>query len=314
MIESDYDDTLQALDFDESEIEQVDSEQEAESLGDLYAPIAISGYVFESQGYQASQDYLDKFYDDLTVDKELSTRENVVIRNEKGNDTLISVPGTTGVADGISTWVDIMSESQSSLLNLIPGGSASQFTLGVTKEFTGRMTFDKRVQTTKDTIDKVNEKYGESDILLTGHSLGGAVTRKVALEEDLSSIIYNSAVGKHSIYKNNQRKNVELRIKKDVVSMTVFQKPREYSFDRGYSMLKTLKAHDLENFIKDRGRYNDILDGKLRLTKYHPLDQKQFKMSPPTKYKTPDVFTDFYDRRCPTGFRFNPRTDRCEGY
>ena len=40
MIESDYDDTLQALDFDESEIEQVDSEKEAESLGDLYAPIA----------------------------------------------------------------------------------------------------------------------------------------------------------------------------------------------------------------------------------------------------------------------------------
>jgi len=89
------DDMLQELDFDPSQIEEIDSTKEAEVLGDQYLPLMQSGYMFESQGYEQTQEYLSKFYDGLTLDKDLSSRENLVIKNNNNNDVYVSVPGTT---------------------------------------------------------------------------------------------------------------------------------------------------------------------------------------------------------------------------
>ena len=75
------DDMLQELDFDPSQIEEIDNTNEAGILGDQYLPLMQSGYMFESQGYEATQEYLSKFYDGLTLDKDLSSRENLVVKN-----------------------------------------------------------------------------------------------------------------------------------------------------------------------------------------------------------------------------------------
>jgi len=274
----------------------------------------FSGYMFEESGIDKTQEYLNKFYDNLTIDKDLSSRENVVIKNTKNNDAYISIPGTTGVGDAISTWGDVSSESQSALLNLLPGGLISKIGLGIVEPLTGRQTYDQRVQTTENTLDKLLDKYGETDTLLLGHSLGGAITRKVALDNNLSSIIYNSAVGKNSIYQDNLKKNIEVRINRDIVSLTMSNKPREFSIDKGYSILGTLKAHDLENFILDKNRYYDIVSGRKHLVKHHPLDFTKLKAKLPRKYKNPDAFRDFYERKCPRGFRYNKTAKACEKY
>jgi hypothetical protein len=120
-------------------------------------------------------------------------------------------------------------------------------------------------------------------------------------------------VGKNSLYQDNQKKNIELRINKDLVSMTNFTKKREYNIERGYSMLNTLKAHDIDNFIINKDRYYDIVDGKTHLVKHHPLDNK-YETKKPDKYKELDVHRDFYDRRCPKGFRYNDKTNSCERF
>ena len=311
------DDMLQELDFDPSQIEEIDNTNEAEVLGDQYLPIMQGGYMFESQGYEATQTYLSKFYDGLTLDKDLSSRENLVVKNNNNNDVYVSVPGTTGLGDAVKTWGHIISEDQQSILNMTTGVGGKLFAqagLMGARQFTDRQTYNNRVQTTEDTLDKIAEKYGDTDTLLMGHSLGGAIVRKVALDNNLSSIIYNSAVGKHRIFKDNLKKNIELRIKKDVVSMSYHAKPREYSIEKGYSLFGTLKAHDLTNFIINKDRYDDILTGRKTLVRRHPLDYKNIDMISPKKYRNPDAYNDFYDRKCPSGSRYNPRTDKCERF
>jgi hypothetical protein len=309
--------SLQELDFEPEDIEQIDTTDEAQVIGDQYLPIMTAGYMYEPEGYQATQEYLNKFYDGLTIDRDLSSRENVVIKNDNNSDVYISVPGTTGTGDAVKTWGDIMSEGQQNLLNLTTGFTGQL--LGRTglmgaRQFTDRKTYDERVDTTEDTLDSIAQKYGDTDTLLLGHSLGGAITRKVALNNNLSSIIYNSAVGKNSIYQDNQRKNIELRINKDIVSMTMQDKPREFSFDKGYSMFGTIQAHDLTNFILNKDRYDNIMSGKLTLQKHHPLDYSKLVTTPPKKYKNPDAFMDFYERKCPRGFRYNSDKKACEKY
>ena len=308
---------LQKLDFEPEQIEQVDDTDEAQILADQYAPIVISGYIYESSGADATQEYLNKFYDGLTLDRELSSRENIVIRNKDTDDAIVAVTGTTGVGDAVKTWGDVASESQLGLLTLLTGATGQMIGragLAGARQFTDRQTYDERVKTTEDTLDKILDKYGETDTLLLGHSMGGSVSRKVALDNNLSSIIYNSAVGKNSIYQNNQRKNIELRINKDIVSMTAREKPREFSFEKGYSMFGTLKAHDIENFIINKNRYYDIAEGRQILVKHHALDNKKFETEKPKKYKEIDVFRDFYERKCARGFRYNREKQVCEPY
>ena len=63
----------------------------------------VAGYMYEGSGYEETQKYLNKFYDGLTIDQDLSSRENVVIRNEGTDDAIVSIAGTTGVGDAIKT-------------------------------------------------------------------------------------------------------------------------------------------------------------------------------------------------------------------
>ena len=314
--EQDEYDPLTEINFDQTDIENIDTTGQAEKIGDLYAPVIVAGYMFETDGADSVQKYLNKFYDNLTLDRDLSSKENIVVRNKGTNDTLVAVTGTASVGDAIQTWGSVMSEGQQTLLNLATGIGGQLFGragLGIARQFTDRQNYDERVKTTEDTLDKIAEKYGDTDLLMMGHSLGGAITRQVAHNNNLSSIIYNSAVGKSSLYQDNQKKNIEVRINKDIVSLTNFTKPREFSFEKGYSMFGTLKAHDIENFIINKDRYYDIVEGRTHLVKHHPLDNK-YETKKPNKYKNLDVYRDFYDRRCPKGFRYNDKTNACEPF
>ena len=285
---------LTKLDFSPEEVESVTQTPQAETLGDKYMPVAKASYIFEAQGLQASQEYLNKFYDGLNIDSELSSRENLVMRNSGTNDALVSVTGTTGVGDASSTWPSIFGAEQAVLAAFVSPLLAATATAAqpLASAISGRQTFHQRVETTQQTLDKLRAKYGETSTLLLGHSLGGAVVREVARRNNLSSIVYNSAVGRSEVYEDNQKKNIEMRINKDIVSLSR-PKPREFSFERGYTALQTLKAHDIENFAKDRARYEKIVSGELKLQKRGTNEQKLTKVS---------VYEDFYcrpdDKRC----------------
>lgn len=293
---------MTTIDFDPYQVESVDTSAQAADISERYAPMEQAAYMFEGSGYENTQAFLNQFYEGVTIDGDLSSRENLVMRNEDTNDAFIAIPGTTGVGDALSTWPQIMSEHQSAVLSTItsPLGFGSQFlassAVSVAGRLSGRQSFQQRLESTRQVLDSIYGKYGSTDTLILGHSLGGAVARQIAQEEDLSSIIYNSAVGRSSISQNNRRRNIEVRINKDIVSASLQTKKREFSIEKGYSIFGSIQAHDLTNFVSDKSRYNQLLTGEAPLIKHNPFyEPPKRKREAVAKYV---INRDFYDDEC----------------
>jgi pimeloyl-ACP methyl ester carboxylesterase len=294
---------MTTLDFDPYEVESVETNEEADEISDRYAPMVQASYMYEGGGREKTQAFLDKFYTGVTIDDELSSRENLVMRNEGTNDAFVSVPGTTGVGDAVSTWPAIMSGQQAAAVTALtsPVGFVNQLigrgAVSAAAALSDRQSFAERVETTRKTLDSIYGKYGETDTLLLGHSMGGAVARTVAQQEDLSSIIFNSAVGRSDVSQNNRRRNIEVRIRKDVVSATMHNKKREFSLDRGYSVFGSIQAHDLTNFVSDKPRYNQLLTDTAPIVRYDPFYEPPKRGRRAEKYAV-SVVSDFYEERC----------------
>ena len=294
---------MASLDFDPYQVESVETNDQAEDIADRYAPMLQAAYMYEGSGYQDTQNFLNQFYEGVSVDDDLSSRENLVMRNEGTNDAFVAVPGTTGVGDAVSTWPAILSEQQGGLLAALtsPMGLGNQLlargAVAGAAVMSDRQSFSQRLETTRQTLDAIYGKYGATDTLLLGHSMGGAVSRQVAQEEDVSSIIYNSAVGRSSVSQNNRRRNIEVRISKDVVSASLRAKKREFSIDKGYSVFGSIQAHDLTNFVSDKPRYKQLLTGKADLVRHNPFYEDPKRAGAASKYQV-DAVGDFYEDKC----------------
>ena len=294
---------METLDFNPYEVESIETNDQAEDIADKYVPMEQAAYMYEGSGAEETQAFLNKFYEGVTVDADLSSRENLVLRNDGTNDAFVAVPGTSGVGDAVSTWPSIMSAQQGGLLAALtsPLGLGNQLlargAVAGAAALSDRQSFSQRLETTRQTLDAIFGKYGATDTLILGHSMGGAVARQIAQEEDVSSIIYNSAVGRSSISQNNRRRNIEVRINKDMVSASLRAKKREFSLERGYSVFGALQAHDLTNFVTNKSRYNELLTGEAPLIRYNPFYEAPKRASPTTKYQV-SALEEFYESKC----------------
>jgi fermentation-respiration switch protein FrsA (DUF1100 family) len=298
-------------DVTQTTTEEVGTQAEAEALGSEYLPFVDAAYTGAGNP-ESGQAELDKHVQGWTYQDALSTPENQVFYHDTDSDAVIVAPGTRGISDALATWADIMSEEQSAVAGAA-GSVAARFFPGVAAAGTGAYNFaktfspsqgaDERIDSMHGMIHLVREERGtDANILLLGHSLGGYVTRMTARETGLSSIVYNSAVGKSRVYRGNTSKNVELRIRGDVVSGTPWAKHREWTINRG--IRDPLSAHRTEQFARDPAFYLSVRSGEVTLQREGRIKEREY-FRPFTRktVENPSVHRDFVDRTCKPGYR-----------
>ena len=299
--------TTQDPDLTPETTSQINTQDEAEKLGSEYLPFVDSAYT------ENPQQELDKHVEGWTYQNEISTQENQVYFHDSDSDAIIVAPGTRGLADAAKTWASIMSEEQymaastagSVAARFFPGvAAASSGAYDFAKTFSPSQTPEERIDSMHGMIDLVKQQRGEdANILLMGHSLGGYVARMAARETGLSSLIYNSAVGRGRVYRGNTSKNVELRVRGDIVSATPWVKQREYTLNRGM-IRNPLSAHRTEQFANDPAFYERVRNGEVvlqRRNKY--VTREYFRPHTDKSVDNPSVHRDFVDRSCKPGFR-----------
>ena len=287
-------------------VSDVDSQPEAEILGDEYLPFVDAAYTGAGGG--DAQQQLERHITGWHHQDGISTPENQVFYHDSDSDVVIVAPGTRNVQDAARTWREISSEEQAMAAQgaavYFPGIARAVNTgADIINAFSSTMGPEERIDAMHGMIDLVREERGaDANILLMGHSLGGYVARKTAHETGLSSLIYNSAVGRGYAHKNNTSKNVEVRIKHDVVSLTSYEKRREFMVDRGFQ--DPLSAHMTERFSLDPELYKKVRSGEVRLRRPgEPHYQEPFKPFSDKPRHDPSVTRDFVDRSCPRGYR-----------
>jgi len=303
--------TTENPDLTPETVTETNSQDEAQLLGDSYLPFIDAGYAGAADPSQGQAE-LEKHIEGWTYQAEISTPESQVFYHDDDSDAIIVAPGTRGVSDAVATWGAIMSEEQYAVASTA-GSVAARFFPGVAAASTGAYNFAKtfspsqtaeeRVDSLHGMIDLVKQQRGEdANLLLLGHSLGGYVVRTAARETGLSSIVYNSAVGKHQLYRGNTSKNIELRIANDIVSGTAWEKPREFTFDKG--LLNPLSAHRTEQFAVDPEFYKRVRSGEVTLQRRGSyVEREYFRAHTERSAQSPSVFRDFVDRTCKPGYR-----------
>ena len=304
--------TTQDPDVTETTTEDVSTQDEAEILGNQYLPYIDAAYMGANDASTGQQE-LDKHIEGWTYMSEMSTAENQVFYHDSDSDAIIVAPGTRGVADAAKTWASIMSEEQYAVASTA-GSVAARFFPGVAAVSTGAYDFAKtfspsqtpeeRIDSMHGMIDLVKTQRGQdANILLMGHSLGGYVTRMTARESGLSSLIYNSAVGRGRVYRGNTSKNVELRIRGDIVSGTPWFKQREFTVDRG--VRNPISAHRTERFAASPDFYMKVRSGEVVLQRTNKYIEREYFRSHTNKtVDNPSIRRDFVDRSCnKPGFR-----------
>ena len=304
--------STQDPDVTETTTEDVSTQDEAESLGNTYLPFVDAGYMGANDP-SSGQAELNKHIEGWTYQKSMSTPENQVFFRDSDSDAVIVAPGTRGLADAAKTWKDVMSEEQHAVASLA-AGTGAKFFPGVAAATTGAYSFinaisgtqsaEERIDSMHNAIDLVKRERGaDAAILLIGHSLGGYIARKTAQESGLSSVIYNSAIGRGRVYRRNTTKNVELRIKGDVVSGTPWAKQREWTINRG-AMRDPLSAHRTEQFAADPAFYQRVRSGEVVLQrKGTTVEREYFRAFTMKSVDSPSVHRDFVDRTCKAGYR-----------
>lgn len=314
--------TVVEPDVTEETVSDAQTQQEAETLADEYLPFVDAGYASVTNR-DAAQPLLNRFVEGWTYQKDKSTSENAVFYHESDQDAIVTAQGTTGVGDAAKTWREVSSEGQSLLTTaaamFFPGVAAAA-TVGAAgvNTFSGTQSVDERVASMHAMIDLVQQERGaDANILLIGHSLGGAIVRQTMAEhpDEFSSIVYNSAVGKHDLSRNNTSKNIEVRIRHDVVSTSLFEKVREYTIDRGF-FRGPLSAHSIEMFSKDPAFYKRVRDGEISLRPRSETIRERdvreeslpdFVRTTMRRKRANSVYEDFVSRHCKPGYRFNGR-------
>ena len=292
---------------------QINTQDEAESLGNSYLPFIDAAYMGASDP-QSGQKELDKHIEGWSYMSEMSTTENQVFFHDSDTDAIIVAPGTRGVADAAKTWASIMSEEQYAVASTA-GSVAAKFFPGVAASSTTAYTFAKAMSPSQTAEERIDSMHGmidlvkrqrgqDANILLMGHSLGGYVARMTARESGLSSVIYNSAVGRGRVYRGNTSKNVELRVRGDIVSGAPWVKQREYTLNRGM-IRNPLSAHRTDQFAKDPEFYMKVRSGEVVLQRTNKYIEREYFRSHTNKtVDNPSIRGDFVDRSCnKPGFR-----------
>lgn len=107
----------------------------------------------------------------------------------------------------------------------------------------GRRDKHSRFQEAKDVAARAKKKYG--NVVLTGHSLGGAMAEEASREHDLEATVFNPGSNPFVRHKNKPSKVTVIRDKNDIISAG-YGDPLD--FMDGVVGLAT-DAHGLSNFL-----------------------------------------------------------------
>jgi hypothetical protein len=230
---------LQRPTFSSSIIQDTKTQQEARQIANDYFKFAETGYKYAAKGPEHAQEYLDKFYSGVKLDKDLSTKNHQVMIYK--NNAIVNFTGTESAATALKTWEDAGSARQSQFLTrpilTALEGVYTKVKEGITtaageygplvdkaiksgedKFFEGSMTLEQRYEDAREVLREVSKKYPSKQKLLVAHSLGGLIAKKMATERNDNALVFNAAIGKNVVHEHNGKTIMEFRIDKEFVT------------------------------------------------------------------------------------------------
>jgi len=314
---------LQRPEFSSNIIQDVKTTSEAKQIANDYFPFAQVGYEYAKHGHEHAQKYIDKFYSGYKIDKSLSTRNHQVIIGK--NNSIVNFTGTESIQTALKTWDDAGSKTQSKFLTrpilTALGGVYAKVKEGIStsageygplvdkaiksgedKFMEGSLTLEQRYEDAREVLKQVEKKYPTNQKLITGHSLGGLIAKKMATETNNNSLVFNAAIGKDVVHQYNGKTILEFRIDKEFVTgfgagenpeyksfifpgakeeipHTNLTDPEDVFFSKFYT--QRLNPHFLENFAIDQQHYRKVLSGEIKL-KERPVETTYKPIKTPT--------------------------------
>ena len=128
--------------------------------------------------------------DNYRVDKDLSGKRVQVYHNPDTNHTIINHRGTKGLND-VYTDLKLMMNFKN----------------------------NKRFQHGKDITDKAINKYSNSDVSITGHSLGHKIAEEANLKHNKEQITLNGAITPYDLIKKQKDNEFHIRSEYDPISV-----------------------------------------------------------------------------------------------
>ena len=173
----------------------------------------------------------------------------------------------------------------------------------------GSLTLEERYEDGREILKQVERKYPTNQKLIIGHSLGGLIAKKMAVETNNNSLVFNAAIGKNVVHEHNGKTIMEFRIDKEFVTgfgagedpnyktftfpeakegvpVTAESDPEDIFFSRFYD--KRIHPHFLENFAIDQQHYRKVLSGEIKL-KERPIETTYKPIKTPTMQQMVEV-------------------------
>ena len=230
---------LERPSFSSSIIQDTNSIQEAKQIANDYFKFAQVGYEHAKKGPEHAQNYLDKFYSGVKLDKKLSTKNHQVMIYK--NNAIVNFTGTESVQTALRTWDDAGSARQSQFLTrpilTALEGVYAKVKEGITtasgeygplvgqaiksgedKFMEGSLSLEERYEDGREVLREIDRKYPEKQKLLVAHSLGGLIAKKMATETNDNALVFNAAIGKNVVHEHNGKTIMEFRIDKEFVT------------------------------------------------------------------------------------------------
>lgn len=175
--------------------------------------ITLSDSLESSYGDKKARKKFSK--NGYSFDKKLSNEDESVFYNKKENKLIVTVAGTHKVSD-VGTDIYLAA---------------------------GKLKSTKRYQSAKKTLEKARDKYKPAEVVVTGHSLGGAVARDIGKKND-KIITYNRGA---TIGEKKRKNETDYRTKGDIVSLFA---TKSKNLKSTHSQFDELGNHALKNIRK----------------------------------------------------------------
>ncbi len=144
-----------------------------------FARLAMAAYYFESAEYVQSELFNPMIeLEGFVLDRELSTEEHSVFRNDTTKETVIAYRGTSNLSD-------VATDSHVAM---------------------GREKHTARYKRSEAVFEKARDKYNGS-MAVTGHSLGGGISLHIAEKYDVAGHHYNPAISATQVFSKDHYDN-----------------------------------------------------------------------------------------------------------
>tara|TARA_R110001599_G_scaffold258606_2_gene458858 strand:+ start:4619 stop:5608 length:990 start_codon:yes stop_codon:yes gene_type:complete len=275
-------------------VDNTKTQRDAARVADAYFKFPLAGTYAFWGGEAESQKVVDKFYPGYAVEAQPYQQ---VFTNDETKSTIVNFNGTETPGDAWQGWGEAASPVQTAVASTASSAvDAAADILGLSTYYQAfksggsfladKLTadvpnLDQRVEQGKALVDRIREERPDHHILLTGYSLGGLVAQRVSESSGnrLDALLFNSAVGKHTVNRDVEKRTIEFRISGDAVS-TRFDGSPQFTFEKkteiargmfsSFEKLLTdtdrigqptdpIQSHWIENFALSRQRFHDQL-------------------------------------------------------